>query len=229
MGCSSQPEHSCICHYAHLQLLHLPLKHLLPEFMESMTRFSDWNRAGAPLLFLNFNNVLAAFSKPFYLKSHFPCHTSTFVCSSGLKSLSAETAVLWHHVLSTFSSSIHMFPALLPHPATPVPPSPELSICSFYLFLSCTSALQVLPCFLNFCLLQVPHVPAKTLWKSCCIFRVPLDFPLPQSHIPQCVLPKCPTLLWHCAVSSMTKLACDSPQISRGEEVPVKGSWDFPE
>lgn len=54
---------------------------------------------------LNFNNVLAAVPKPFYLQSHFLCHASSFVCPSGLKSLPAETAVLWHHVLSTFPSS----------------------------------------------------------------------------------------------------------------------------
>lgn len=105
MDCSSQPEHDCICRCTHLQLLRLPLKHLLREFMEDMTKISDWNRAGAALLFLKFNNVLAAVSKPFYLQFHFPCHASTFVCPSIFKSLSAETAVLWHHMLSTFLSS----------------------------------------------------------------------------------------------------------------------------
>lgn len=105
MDCSSQPEHNCICRCTHLQLLRLPLKHLLREFMEDMTKISDWNRAGAALLFLKFNNVLAAVSKPFYLQFHFLCHASTFVCPSIFKSLSAETAVLWHHMLSTFLSS----------------------------------------------------------------------------------------------------------------------------
>lgn len=100
---------------------------------------------------------------------------------------------------------IHIFPALLPHPTIPVPPSPELSICSFYLFLSCTSTLQMLPCFLNFCLLHIPHFPAKTLWKSCCIFRVPPDFPL-LNPIGECVLLNCPTLLRHCNINDKTCL-----------------------
>lgn len=135
VGCSSQPEHSCICLCTHLQLLRLPLKHLLPEFMEDMTRFSDWNSAGAALLFLNFSSVLAAVSKPFYLQSHFPGHASTFVCASGLKSLSAETAVLWHHVLSTFpsstsTSSLHSY-LTLPLLSLPLHSSPSAPfICS---------------------------------------------------------------------------------------------------
>lgn len=104
-GHSSQPQHSCIYLCTHLQLLHLPLKHLLPEFMKDMTRFPGWIRAGAAFLFLNFNNFLAAVSKLFYLQSHFPCHSSTSGCPSGLVSPSAGSAALWHHVLPTFPSS----------------------------------------------------------------------------------------------------------------------------
>lgn len=228
MGCSSQPEHSCICHCTHLQLLCLPLKHLLTEFMEDTTKFSDWNRAGPALLFLNFNNVLAAVSKTFYFQSHFLCHTSTSVCPSGLRSLSAETAVLWHHVLSTFpssasTSSLHSYLTtpllsllLQSSPSAPFicssPAPPPCRCCHASLISACFIYPMSLP---KLC--ESLAAFSESLWISLCL-----------SPIWESLLPNCPTLLWHCTVPSMTKPACDSPQTSRGEEVSVKGSWDFP-
>lgn len=193
-GCFSQPEHSCIYLCTHLQLLHLSLKHLLPEFMEDVTMFPGWIRAVTTFLFLNFSNFLAAVSNFFYLQSHIPHHSSSPLWPSGLASPSVETAALWHHVLPTFpsstpTSSLHFYLALLLVSL----PSLQLSICSF----PPSSALQMLPCFLCFCLLEVPHFPLQTLQKSCCIFKAPPDFPLPQSCIPWCVLPNCPAWLWH--------------------------------
>lgn len=187
-------------------------------------------RAGAAILLLNFNNVLAAVSKPFYLPIYNPIscvmHLLFFAL---LDSRALQLKLLVYGIMcSPHSLPLHPhLPVLLPYPTAPVPPSPELSVCSFYLFFSCASTLQMLPCFFNLCLLQVPHFPTKTQWNFCWVFRVLLDFCLPQSHICQWVLPNCPALLWHCTVSSMTKLVCDSPQISRGEEVPVKGAGIF--
>lgn len=158
--CSSQPEHDRLYLCTHLQLLHLPLKHLLPEFMKDTTRIPGWIRAGAAFLFLNFNNFLAAVSKLFYRQSHFPCHSSTSVCPSGLASPSAETSALWPHVLPTFpfsasASSLHSYLTSLP--------SPRLSICSLPPSFSGTSALQMLLRFLHVCLLEVPRFPPQTL------------------------------------------------------------------
>lgn len=183
-GCSSQPEHDRVYLCAHSQLLHLPLKHLLPEFMKDTTRFPGWIRAGAAFLFPNFNNFLAAVSKLFYRQSHFPRHSSTSVCPSGLANPSAETAALWPHVLPTFAfpssaSSLHSYLTSLP--------SPQLSICSLPPSFSGTSALQMLPRFLHVCLLEVPHFPPKNLLLH---FQSPSRIPFAQVPHPSLRPPK---------------------------------------
>lgn len=110
--CSSQPEHSCIHFVTHLQLLHLPPKHLLPEFMEDLTKFADWIRAGAAFLFLNFNYFLAAVLKLFYSQSHFLCHFSLpfQTCEPFCRNCCFMVSCAPHIPF------FHIFAALTPHP-----------------------------------------------------------------------------------------------------------------
>lgn len=179
-GLFLQPEHSCIYLCTHLQLLHLPLKRLLPEFLEDMTRLPDWVRAEAAFLFRNFNNLLAEVPKLFYVQSHFPRHSSTSVCPSGPFCRNCYfMASCASHIPFLF---IHIFPALPPRPAAHIPPlSAALQLLpssALLLHLHLADA-AMLPSFLH--AWGTPFPTSQTLWKSCCVFKVPPDFTGPTS------------------------------------------------
>lgn len=206
-------------------LLHLPLKHLLPEFMDDTTRFPNWIRRSC-FLVCNIQSHFGSNFQTFYLQSHFQHCSSTSVCPSRLANPSADAAALWHHVLPTFpssvsTSSLHSYLTLLLTFLT----STQLIVCSLPPFLSCTSLLQMpLPCFLHFLSLEVPRFPQKTLQRSCCIFKVPPDFSWILSHICQCLLQTVQLWFGITLCHEWQKLLMT---VVRGK-VWVKGNWDFP-
>lgn len=159
-GCSSQPEHDRVYLCTHSQLLHLPLKRLLPEFMKNTTRFPGWIRAGAAFLFLNFNNFLAAVSKLFYRQSHFHVTPLLRFALPDLRAL-LQKLLLYGPMCSPHSFSLH------PHlPCTPTSHPSPLRGSPSAPFLR--PSLAPLPCrcchasFMSACL-RYPISPKKTL------------------------------------------------------------------
>lgn len=86
--------------------------------------------------------------------THNPTSCITSACPSRRVSPFAETASLWYHVLPTFpspTSSLHSHPTLSLFPSS----IPLLYPCSW------ASIVQMLPCFLHFCLPEESHFPLK--------------------------------------------------------------------